>query len=145
MAFEHLKAVVTKVTRKRNIGAFTLSDQILTGVPTSITCTSHFGGTIHVTQVRVGWQDNTGGALKHRVYYRVSGATTWILATPSGVAAGTTTYDVTALDPVLVYQFAVTSWTQSTGTESTLSAIVTCFTTLRNTFIYHINETILAA
>ena len=128
MAFEHLKAIVTQVALHRNVGAATLIEQITTAVPANVTCTSVFGGTIHVTQAQVSWTDTTGGSLKHRVYYRVVGEANWILDTPTGVDAGTTTHVVVALDPTLVYEFVVTSWTQSTGEESSLSNIATCFT-----------------
>lgn len=147
--YEHLKAIVTEVTLTRTTGTKFFAEQITSsvnaGAPTNVVCTSIISGTIHVTQVQVSWVDHTSGTLKHRVYVRVSGDTTWLLDTPSGVDVGTTTHVVKALDPTTVYEFMVTSWDQAAGTESDQSNIVTCFTTLRNTFIYQINETVLAA
>ncbi len=147
--YEHLKAIVTEITLTHATGTKFFAEQITSsvnaGAPTGVACTSVFGGTIHVTQVQVSWVDHTSGTLKHRVYFRVVGESTWLLDTPSGVDAGTTTHVVKALDPTRVYEFMVTSWNQATGTESDQSNIATCFTTLRNTFIYQINETVLAA
>jgi len=148
---EHLKAVVTEVTLQRNTGINVFFENLVSEIngeantPINVACTAIHSSTIHVTQIQVSWTDTTGGTLKHRVYFRVKGDSTWLLATPTGVDAGTTEYVVKPLDPAPVYEFAVTSWDQAGGSESPLSTIVECFTTLRKTYIYQINETILAA
>jgi hypothetical protein len=144
---EHLKAIVTETTLQRNTGSGSFfENQVNTtsaeaNAPTDVACTSLFGGTVHITQVQVSWTDNTVGQFKHRVYVRgIAG--NWILW--GAADAGVTEFVVKPLSPTPVYEFGVRAWDQDTGTES---AIVTCvyFLSLRDTYVYQINETVMAA
>ena len=69
--------------------------------------------------IDISWTDNTDqpggtGPHKHRVYYREQGDPGWILATPNGVAAGTSTYRIQpGLEAGTAYDWTVTAWNPS--------------------------------
>lgn len=68
--------------------------------------------------IDVSWTDNTDqaggtGPHKHRVYYRQQGDPGWILATPTGVAAGINVYRIQNLEFATSYEWTVTAWNPS--------------------------------
>jgi hypothetical protein len=68
--------------------------------------------------IDVSWTDNTDqpggtGPHKHRVYYRQQGDLGWILATPTGVTAGVSSYRIQNLEFATSYEWTVTAWNPS--------------------------------
>jgi hypothetical protein len=86
--------------------------------PTSLTLVE-----ARIADITISWTDQTADTYKHRVYYRLKGNTTWILATPTGVAAGTDQYKVENLAPG-VYEFHVRAWNDGAGLESGFDQIL---------------------
>jgi hypothetical protein len=72
------------------------------------------------SQLDISWDG--GGSARFLVYYRVQGATNWILDDPVGLDPSATAHTITELTPATAWEVSVTRWDPNTGEESSFNA-----------------------